>query len=256
MTIWGTTVMPLAENVLAAAQASGATVMIPGNVYNFGTGIKRDMKENGPFDPDTEKGRLRVDMEGMFEAAAHESGVRTVVIRAGDFFGGKRPESWLDLMILKDLKKDRFTWPGPWDTLHAFAYLPDLAQAFAQVAEVREELAVFERLHFRGFAVTGDEFHRAAEQAAGRQLRRAGVPWTLLRLLGIVNPVLREVVKMSYLWRVPHSLDNSRLVELVGPEPHRPLAAALCEAIADLGLDGKRGDTASAGDGLVRPEMP
>ena len=249
--IWSTTVIPLAENVLAAAQASGATVMIPGNVYNFGTGIKPDMKENGPFDPDTEKGRLRVDMEDMFEAAAHDNGVRTVVIRAGDFFGGKRAESWLDLMILKDLKKDRFTWPGPWDTVHAFAYLPDLAETFVRVAAKRDELPPFERLHFRGFAVTGDEFHRSAERAAGRKLKRAGVPWTLLRLLGIVNPVLREVVKMSYLWRVPHSLDNSRLEALVGPEPHRPLAAALGEAIADLGLDAGHGRAARADDALT-----
>ena len=68
------------------------------------------------------------------ERAALENGVRSIVIRAGDFFGGQRPESWLDLMILKDLKKNTFTWPGPWDMPHAFAYLPDLAQAFVALA--------------------------------------------------------------------------------------------------------------------------
>jgi nucleoside-diphosphate-sugar epimerase len=249
---WNRTVMPLAENVLAAAQAAGATVMIPGNVYNYGTTIGIDTKETDPVNGDTGKGRLRIDMEGLFERAAHEKGVRTIVIRAGDFFGGSRPESWLDLMILKELKKDRFTWPGPWRTVHAFAYLPDLGETFARVAEKRDDLAPFAALNFRGYAVTGEQMLAATEKAVGRPLKRAGVPWTLLRLIGLFNGVLREVVKMSYLWRVPHSLDNAKLEALIGPEPHRPLETALTESIADLKLDGAvTGNKTSAGSVAV-----
>jgi nucleoside-diphosphate-sugar epimerase len=237
---WATTVLPLAENVLAAAQAAGATVMIPGNVYNFGTVIGVDTTESDPFTGNTEKARIRIDMEALFERAAAEKGVRSIIIRAGDFFGGARPGSWLDLMILKDLKKGRFTWPGPWDTVHAFAYLPDLAETFVRVAEHRGETAPFERLHFRGYAVTGKQMRAAAEKTTGRPLKRAGVPWTLLRLVGLFNPLLREIVKMSYLWRVPHSLGNAKLEGLIGAEPHRPLDVALGEAIADLNLDPAR----------------
>ncbi|QKV20089.1 NAD(P)H-binding protein [Oricola thermophila] len=234
---WSGTVLPLAQNVLAAAEATGATVMIPGNVYNYGTTVGPDMKEGDPFNGDIEKGRLRIEMEGLFERAARESGVRTVVIRAGDFFGGRRAGTWLDLMILKNLKKDRFAWPGPWRTMHAFAYLPDLAETFVRLAERREELEPFASLHFRGHAVTGEEMHAAAEKAAGRPLKRADVPWMLLRVAGLFNGVIREVVKMSYLWRAQHSLDNARLETLIGPEPNRPLEVALAEAIFDLGLD-------------------
>lgn len=250
---WTRTVMPLAENVLAAAEASGATVMIPGNVYNYGTTIGVDTKETDPVNGDTEKGRLRIEMEGLFERAARAKGIRTIVIRAGDFFGGARAESWLDLMILKDMRKDRFTWPGPsWKTVHAFSYLPDLAETFVRVAEKRAETEPFAVLNFRGYAVTGEEMQAAAERAAGRPLKRAGVPWMLLRLIGLFNGVLREVVKMSYLWRVPHSLDNAKLEARIGPEPHRPLETALAEAIADLKLDrAAKGGKASAGSVAV-----
>lgn len=235
---WTNTVMPLAENVLAAAEAAGATVMIPGNVYNYGTTIRPETKETDPVNGNTEKARLRIAMESLFERAARDKGVRTMVIRAGDFFGGTRPESWLDVMILKDLKKDKFTWPGPsWKTVHAFAYLPDLAETFVRVAEKREQTAPFTVLNFRGHAVTGEEMHKAAEKAAGRRLKRAGVPWTMIRVVGLFNSVLREIVKMSYLWRVPHSLDNAKLEALIGAEPHRSLETALTEAIADLKLD-------------------
>jgi len=247
---WTNTVMPLAENVLAAAEATGATVMIPGNVYNFGYAIGVDTDETAAFAGDTEKARLRIAMEALYERAAREKGVRTIVIRAGDFFGGARPESWLDVMILKDLKKDRFTWPGGWQTVHAFAYLPDLAETFVRVAEKRAATASFTTLHFRGHAVNGEEFHAAAEKAAGRKLKKAGAPWLLLRAVGLFNPILREIVKMSYLWRVPHSLANDRLEALIGPEPHTRLDVALKESIADLKLDrpvaAGRADTRSA----------
>lgn len=250
---WTNTVMPLADNVLAAAEATGATVMIPGNVYNYGTTIGPDTKETDPVNGDTEKARLRIAMEALFERAAREKGVRTIVVRAGDFYGGTRPESWLDLMILKDLKKDKFTWPGPsWKTVHAFAYLPDLAETFVRVAEKREQTTPFTVLNFRGHAVTGEEMHRAAEKAAGRRLKRAGVSWTMIRAVGLFNSVLREIVKMSYLWRVPHSLDNAKLEALIGPEPHRPLETALAEAIADMKLDAPvKGGKTSAGSVAV-----
>ena len=234
---WTNTVLPLAENVLAAAEVAGATVMIPGNVYNYGYGIRLDTDEDAPMSGDTEKARLRIAMEALYERAARDKGVRTIVIRAGDFFGGGRPETWLDLMILKDLKKDKFTWPGGWQTVHAFAYLPDLAETFVRVAEKRGETAPFATLNFRGHAVNGDEFQAAAEKAAGRKLKKAGVPWLVLRAVSVFNPVLREVVRMSYLWRVPHSLANDRLEVLIGPEPHTRLDVALAEAIADLKLD-------------------
>ncbi|GAB4350411.1 MAG: SDR family oxidoreductase [Oricola sp.] len=250
---WDRKVMPLAENVLAAAEAAGATVLIPGNVYNYGTTIGVGTRETDPVNGDTGKAQLRIEMEALFERAAHERGVRSIVIRAGDFFGGTRPESWLDVMILKDLKKDRFTWPGPsWTTVHAFAYLPDLAEAFVRVAGKRDRTPPFTVLNFGGYAITGDEMHAAAEAAVGRPLKRAGAPWMALRAIALFNGMLREVVRMSYLWRVPHSLDNARLQALIGPEPHRPLETALAEAIADLRLDREAaGKTASAGNAVA-----
>ena len=161
-----------------------------------------------------------------------------------------KPYTAQEMAVLKDLKKDRFTWPGGWQTVHAFAYLPDLAETFVRVAEKRDETAPFATLHFRGHAVNGDEFQAAAEKAAGRKLKKGGVPWLVLRAVGMFNPVLREVVRMSYLWRVPHSLANGRLEALIGPEPHTRLDVALAEAIADLKLDrpaaADKADTRSA----------
>lgn len=236
-TEWETTVMPLAENVMAATEASGALHLFPGNVYNFGREIGVGMREDALQIASTAKARIRIAAEDLFRERAETRGVRSAILRGGDYFGGVKPESWLDLFILKDLKKDVFTWPGLSDIPHAFAYLPDFAEAFVAVAEKRAALAPFETFHFAGHTLTGLDMHTAAEAAAGRALRFKTMGWTMIRVAGLVVPIAREVAVMSYLWRTPHSLDGSKLERFAGPLRSTPPAEALRQAIEDLRLD-------------------
>lgn len=237
---WETTVLTMAKNALEAAKATGATHMLPGNVYNFGHGISTGMKEDGRQVASTDKARIRIELENMCRSYAERDGVQTIILRAGDFYGGDKPESWLDIMILKDVKKDVFTWPGPWNVAHAFAYLPDLATAFVALAERRGELERFDRFHFAGHTLTGEQMHAAAEKAVGRKLKRKNVNWTMIRIAGLFMPLLREVVKMSYLWRTAHSLDGAKLERAIGPVAETPPSKAIAEAVAELDLDRHR----------------
>lgn len=237
-TEWETTVMPLAENVMAAVEATGALHLFPGNVYNFGHSISINTAEDAAQVASTSKARIRMDVEELFRERAETRGVRTIILRGGDFYGGTKPESWLDLIILKGLKKNVFTWPGPSNLPHAFAYLPDFARAFVAVAETRARLQPFERFHFAGHTLTGEQMYQAAEQATGRKLRFKTMGWTMPKLLGLVMPIMREVTTMSYLWRTPHSLDGTKLERFCGPLDSTLPAEAIGAAISDLNLDG------------------
>lgn len=236
-TEWEEKVLPMALNVIHAVEAVGATQLLPGNVYNFGHAIGMGTREDAPRVASTPKARIRIEMERLFERAAAERGARTVVLRAGDFYGGTKPGGWLDAMILARLRKDIFAWPGPMDLPHAFAYLPDLARAFVALAERRASLPAFDTVHFEGHTLTGEAFKAATEAAIGRPLRRRGVPWTLLRAGGLFVPMLRELSAMSYLWRTAHSLDGARMRDLLGPVQTTEPVAAIGRAVADLGLD-------------------
>ncbi len=235
-TEWEEKVLPMARNVIAAAGTVGALQMLPGNVYNFGLEIGMNMREGDPAHGSTPKARIRVEMEELFRREADAKGARTVVLRAGDFYGGTRKGTWLDELIFRRLKSGVFVWPGPMELPHAFAYLPDLGHAFAAVAGEADRLSPFEVLHFAGHTLDGNQFKALAEKAVGRKLARRGVPWTLLRAAGLVMPMMREIATMSYLWRVPHSLDGSKLEALVPGLAATPPADAVAAAIADLGL--------------------
>jgi len=126
---------------------------------------------------------------------------------------------------------------------HAWAYLPDLARAFVAVASRDGGGAAFQRLHFAGHTLTGAQLLEGLEQAAARLgLRPAGgwrhgaMPWGIVRSVGVVYPLWRELARMSYLWRVPHQLDGAALRSLVGELPSTPLPVALQATLIALGI--------------------
>ncbi len=241
-TQWQTHALPLLRLGMDVAQKLGALFMLPGNVYNFGAGMPVLLDEQTPQQPGTRKGRIRVAMEEEMRWRAAQ-GMRSVVIRAGDFFGGGSG-SWLDLVIVKSIVKGRLTYPGPVDVPHAWAYLPDLARVFVAVAERSDNsaAALCEPLHFPGHLLTGGQLLAAIERAAtglgltgATPFKHGGLPWPLLRVGGLVWPQWRELAEMAYLWQVPHALDGTALTKRIGPVHNTPLDVALRAALAPPG---------------------
>jgi nucleoside-diphosphate-sugar epimerase len=257
-TRWDAEALPLARLGMAVAERLGASFMLPGNVYNFGQVMPALLSEDTPERATTTKGRQRCALEAELRTRATQGRMKAVVIRAGDFYGGGRG-SWLDLVIVKSLARGKLVYPGPLDTLHAWAYLPDLAQAFVAVAS-RPAAPAFERLHFAGHACSGHELLATIERAAGRLglqpaggLRHGSLPWGLIRVGGWLYPMWRELARMSYLWRVPHALDGRALERAVGPLPGTPPPAAMRAALLDLGL-GTTGPSAASAGGPLKPD--
>lgn len=244
-TDWREYALPMARNVLAAAEATGALHLFPGNVYNYGSSIPEVVTVATPKRPDHRKAQIREDMESLFRRAAAEGQVRTAILRPGDYFGGTRPGSWFDLVAAKDIAKGRFTLPGNGRTVHSWAYLPDLAQAFVALAQARGKLDAFEELLFEGHAVTGNAMHAAAEKAMGRTLKRGMMPLFLFPVLGLFSPMMKEIGEVAYLWKRPHRLDGGALEAVTGPLPHTPLDQAVAESLAALGHPAKRETSAT-----------
>ena len=232
-TEWDRLALPLSDAALAVAVRLEALLMLPGNVYNFGHDMPETLGPDTPEQANTPKARIRIEMEGRMAArCAH--GLNSVVIRAGDFFGGAGPGSWFDLALASRVAKGRFVYPGPLDQAHAWAYLPDLAQSFERVAARHAELKGHRRLHFAGHTVTGAQMHAAMEQASGRSLKTDSLPWWLIRLASPVVPMWRELLVMRYLWQRAHRLDDGSLRTLVGAQPQTELVGALRASLQAL----------------------
>jgi len=234
-TEWDRLALPLADAALEVARAGKALLMLPGNVYNFGRELPPLLEIETPERGDTPKARTRIEMERRLAVAARD-GVDSVVIRAGDFFGGPGAGTWLDMAFATKLGKGKFIYPGDPNIAHAWAYLPDLAQTFVRVAEQRTLLSGHHRFHFAGHTITGEEFKAEFESAIGRKLRTGDLPWGIIKLASPFMPMWRELLAMRYLWQRPHALGGRALRELIGEVPHTPLHRAMRVALADMNL--------------------
>jgi len=229
---WQEMCLPIATNIISAAQHHGAVHLFPANVYNYGTQIPAIITDETAMNPDTKKGQIRWDMELLFKKYAEEKSVQTLILRAGDFFGGPQSQSsWFDTVITKYLAKGKMIYPGPIDATHSWAYLPDLAQAFVDLAEVSEELPVFEIFLFKGHAIKGAQLRTAIEQTMEKPLKLSGLPWPLLKFAGLFSAMMREVCEMSYLWDRPHQMDGRKLNKLIKNLQHTPLSEAVYHSL-------------------------
>lgn len=227
---WTRDLPRLTEAVIAAAKASGATVLIPGNVYNYGEEMPPLLTEATPHKPTTRKGTLREEMEERF-AQAGDEGVQTIILRAGDFIEAEKTGNWFDTYVAAKVGEGKLSYPGPLDRMHAWAYLPDMARAAVGLAEKRARLGTFCCFGFESINLTGAELIATIETVTGQSMKVSSMPWPIIRLLSVINPMMREVVEMAYLWRVPHAIDGRKLSSTLPDFEHTPIENALTQAL-------------------------
>jgi len=253
---WRELALPMLAHAIEAARAVDARLILPGNVYNFGPDAGACVDEASPQRPLTRKGAVRVEMEQMLQAAARvpERPLRSLVLRAGDFFGGHAPASWFQTMMVKPGQPlTKVVYPGEPEVGHAWAYLPDMAATMRRLMDLdladRQALAPCEVLHFGGhWLPRGIEMAEAVRRVSGVEaLPIKALPWRLLMALSPFVRVLREVREMRYLWQVPLRLGNHKLLRLIGPEPHTPLDEALRQSLIELGCLQRTTTAASLG---------
>jgi nucleoside-diphosphate-sugar epimerase len=230
---WARLVPAMLANSIAAARANDARLVLPGTIYNYDPAATPVAQAGSPQDPATRKGRIR----GEMERSIHASGVRALILRAGDFYGPRPGNSWLSQGMVNPGRVRSILYPGDKRVGHAWAYLPDIAETFARLLDREPELPHFARFHFAGlWDADGTCLTRSIQEVLGRKLPVRGMPWWALPLIAPFNPTMREMIEMRPYWRHPVRLDNRELVAFLGEEPHTPLAQSLAASFAALGI--------------------
>ncbi|MBJ7308581.1 NAD(P)H-binding protein [Rugamonas sp. CCM 8940] len=236
---WGQLVLPMIDNSIAAARRSGARIVLPGTVYNYGPDAFPDIAVDAAQHPRTRKGAIRVELERRLELAAAD-GVRSLIVRAGDFFGPGAANNWFSQGLVKPGQPLRsVSNPGRAGIGHQWAYLPDVAETICRLAEMEARLDDFARFHMDGhWDADGTQMAatvaRVATAAGGGKVAVKPLPWWLLKLASPFVPTLREMMEMRYLWRQPVRLNNARLLAVLGAEPRTPLEQAVRATLRGL----------------------
>jgi nucleoside-diphosphate-sugar epimerase len=233
---WDKLVLPMIDNSVMAAKATGARIVLPGTIYNYGYDAFPDLREDSPQHPVTEKGRIRVELERRLEAGSRE-GAPALIVRFGDFFGPAPGNNWFSQgLVTPGTRLKAITYPGRKGVGHAWAYLPDAGETIALLLDRADALELFARFHFAGvWDADGTAMTSAIAKVLGRpETPSKALPWPLIGLAGLFQETPRELYRMRYLWRTPVRLDNHKLVAFLGEEPHTPLDEAVRTTLAAL----------------------
>lgn len=247
---WGELVLPMVDNTIAAACATGATILLPGTIYNFGPDAFPSLREDSPQNPVTSKGRIRAEMERRLRQAT-TCGARVLIVRAGDFFGPGAANNWFSQGMVQPGKPVKSVIsPGAKGVGHQWAYLPDVAETMARLIERRGELPDFAVYHMDGiWDADGRTLIDAIGRVVGRRLAVWSFPWWSMPLFAPFVPLLKELREMRYIWSTPIRMDNACLVSVLGEEPRTPLDTAVRHTLESMGC-------LPAREGLADAQMP
>ncbi|WP_426034340.1 epimerase [Cypionkella sp. TWP1-2-1b2] len=202
---WPRLVPAITAQAIAAARASGATLIVPASVYNYGN-QPRPWGPSTPQKPNTRKGAVRVQMEAAYRA----SGVPVILLRGGDFMDAQGKTQGMG-MALRGLAKGKIMAFGGADMPRAYAYLPDMARAAVALAEVRSSLPRYADIPFAGLTFSMQELADSFQRQSGRSFRITKFPWWLLGLAAPFWELAREMREMRYLYDLPHRLDGATM---------------------------------------------
>ena len=237
---WSELVVPMLDNTIAAAINESATIVFPGTVYNFGPDALPVLTEDSPQHPITKKGRIRVEMERRLQDSSSQ-GARVLIVRAGDYFGPRPGNGWFNQALIKPGQPVKsISYPGKAGIGHQWAYLPDVARTMIALLEKRATLKSFETFHMAGhWDADGRHMANAVCRVVSRRSDRTpqigALPWLLLTLMSPFNVTLREMMEMRYLWKMPVQLVNSKLIDVLGYEPHTDWDVAVEAALIGAG---------------------
>ena len=223
---------PVADALLAAAEATGAVLVVMGNLYVYGP-VDRPMTEDLPLAAPGTKGRVRV---AMWERALarHRAGVlRMTEARASDFVGPRVVANGYlgERAVPRLLAGKAVQHIAPPDQPHSWS-------AVADVARTLQVLGADERAWGRAWHVPTAPpvtYRQAVEglcRAAGvPPVRVTQLPHLALRAAGLFSPMLRELEETRYQFTRPYVLDSSAVTQTFGLEP-TPWERTLADTVA------------------------
>ncbi len=227
---WPRLVPQITGQAIAAARASGATLIVPASVYNYGT-------QPGVWGPDTpqipctRKGAVRVQMEAQYR----DSGVPVILLRGGDFLDVAGKSQGMGL-AMKAVAKGKIRLISTREARRAYAFLPDMARVAVALAERRASLPRFVDVPFAGLTFSLDDLRAELQRQTGRSFRFVGFPWWLIGLVAPFLELARELKEMRYLHALPHRLDPAPLAALLPEFRTTPLAEVVAAQAKRAGL--------------------
>ena len=222
-TDWAELLPPMHTAILHGAAVAKAKLVVAENLYMYGP-VSGSITEGLPFHPTTRKGRVRAKLSEDLMAAHRAGIVRATSGRASNFYGPGAGAQGIfgDRIVPPLLAGKGVSVLGKLDMPHSYTYIEDFGKGLVILGAHDEALG--QSWHIPNApTLTARQMLTLFFEEAGLSPKMGSVPDLMVRVLGLVKPVVREVAEMLYEFNEPFVVESSKFVDAFGDiaTPHR-----------------------------------
>ncbi len=206
---WASEFPRMSAGLLAGAARAGARVVFADNLYAYGP-QDSVLHEHTTSRPVGRKPRLRAEVAEMFLAAHRRGDVRVAIARASDLYGPGVDNAMLSARFVATALAGRTSYlPGDLDAPHTFSFVPDVARAMVELGASDD--AWGEIWHVPSApAVSLRSLVEQIAALSGARARVIRLPELVVRLAGVFDPQIRELIEMAFQWDRPYLVSHAK----------------------------------------------
>lgn len=217
--------VPMTENIVAAAAAVGAKLVVAASAYAYGK-VNRPMTEKMPHKPEAPSGEYHARAVEIV-MQAHKSGrIKAAVGRASNYFGPNACRMWPGIDFRVAVKEEKMQIIGKKEPLHTYTYVYDFADGLITLGE-REE-ALGEIWHIPSApTISTQQFLDMLYAETGTAPNVQVGPKPILTVMSWFNAAIRPALEVYYQFDRPFVIDHGKYEAAFGsnPTPHKEAIA-------------------------------
>lgn len=218
----------LGESVMKAADTLKKKIVVIDGIYVYGHQVAKG-DENHPQQPHTKKGKLRVEFEKLIFSNKWEN-AKALIVRLPDYYGATSQNSYLQPTLDGMAAQKVSIFIGNTNTPREYVYLPDAAKMIINIAE--NDNSYGENWNIPGAGlIAGKDIIQIARKITGNQKPVIPLNKSTIRLIGLFDPFMREVVEIMYLTKEGFVLNGEKYEQRIGSIPATPFKKGLEETL-------------------------
>jgi nucleoside-diphosphate-sugar epimerase len=207
------------KNVIEACKKNNSKFVFFDNVYSYGK-VDGWMTEESPVKPDSEKGKVRAELNKMIMDEVKQGNLKAIIAKAADFYGPETLTSFVNIMVFENFKKGKKAqWMLDVNKKHSFTYTPDAGKGTAILGNTESAYNQVWHLPTNRNVLTGKEFIELAAKEMSIKPDYMVVKKWMLSMLGLFNKVIQENNEMLYQNDTDYLFDSSKFEKAFNYKP-------------------------------------
>jgi len=208
--LWAEQWPRIIDNTVDACKRARARLVFFDNVYMYGK-VHGPMTEETPYNPTSKKGEVRAQIASSLVNEWKSGELTAMIARAPDFYGPNAKNGMANALFFDPMSEGKKAMCLVNDALpHSYSYVPDCAQALLTLAETPSAWNQTWHMPTAPNPLTGREFISAAAESMGVPPKYRILSRSMVKLFGLVNPVIGEVHEMLYQNDSPYLFDSTK----------------------------------------------